>query len=84
MTLQNFIKTRKHLLWYVKDYGKLSDAAILEAVLNYGDWPDVQAVFKIMGIKNAAKIFTKQVKQQRCNYYPLIANYFKLYFKAHA
>jgi len=84
MTLQDFIKKRKYLIWYVKDYDRLSDAAIVEAILNYGNWEDVQTLFKILGIKKTAKIFSQQVKQPRCNYYPQIVNYFKLYFQTHA
>lgn len=82
MTLANFIKKRKYLVWYVKDPEKNLDAdSILEHTLNYGDWDDVQTLFKIIGIKKAAKIFRKQMKLPRCNYQPMVANYFDLYFK---
>lgn len=82
--LIKFIKKRKHLIWYVKDYGALNAEAIVEATLNYGDWGDVQKLIKILGIKKMAKIFKKQAKQKRCNYYPEVKNYFKLYFQKYA
>ncbi|MFH0923462.1 MAG: hypothetical protein V1825_01885 [Candidatus Falkowbacteria bacterium] len=82
--LIKFIKRRKHLIWYVKDYGALNAEAIVEATLNYGDWDDVQKLIKILGIKKMAKIFRKQAKQKRCNYAVKTKHYFGLYFKKYA
>ncbi len=83
--LTKFIKRRKHLIWYVRDYDALNAEAIVEATLNYGDWDDVQKLIKILGIKKMAKIFRKQAnKKKRCNYYPEVKNYFKLYFQKYA
>ncbi|MBU4030627.1 hypothetical protein KJ756_00430 [Patescibacteria group bacterium] len=83
-TIQRFIKKRKYLVWYVKDPGKLDNEAIVEAVLNYGDWDDVQEMIKILGIKEVAKIFREKYKQKRCNYHPKTKNYFNLYFNKYA
>lgn len=85
--LGDFIAQRKELVWYVKDPRELDDDAIVEAVLNYGDWDDVQEMIKIMGMENAAAAFrrsSKPDKFQRVNYYPEITNYFKLYFNRYA
>ena len=84
MTIQQFIKKRKYLVWYVKDPMKLNNEAIVEAVLNYGDWDDVQEMIEILGIKKTAKIFMKKSNEKRCNYLPDIKNYFNLYFKKYA
>jgi len=84
MTINDFIKKRPHLIWYTKDYDKLSPEAIVEAVLNYGDWDDVKKVIEILGIKKTASIFRKKSKQKRCNYRPEVKNYFRLYFKKYA
>ncbi|MFH1412566.1 MAG: hypothetical protein ABIG10_00855 [bacterium] len=84
MTLQTFIKKRKHLIWYVKDYDQLSDAVIIEATLNYGNWSDVQKLIDILGIEKVAKIFKKQTSRKRNNYDPITKNYFKLYFNKYA
>ena len=86
MTIHDFIKKRKYLIWYVKDYDALDDEAVVEATLNYGDWDDVQTLIKIIGIKRMAKIFKKQTtfKSGRCNYDKSIVNYFKLYFDKYA
>ena len=84
MTINDFIKKRPHLVWYTKNYDGLSEEAIVEAVLNYGDWDDVQEMIKILGIKKVAKIFSKESQKTRCNYFSDIKNYFNLYFNKYA
>lgn len=88
MTLQNFIKKRRYLFWYVKEPEKnLGSESVVEAVLNYGNWDDVQTLIKIMGIKKVAKIFrekSKPSKMGRQNYDPKAINYFNLYFNKYA
>jgi len=87
MTINDFIKKRKHLIWYVKNYDKLSPESIVEATLNYGDWNDVQTLIKIMGVKKVARIFSaksKPGKSGRTNYRPEVKNYFQLYFNKYA
>jgi hypothetical protein len=84
MTISEFIKKRSHLIWYTKEYDKLSKEAIVEAVLNYGDWDDVQQLIKIIGIKKVAEIFRKQTGGFRTNYRLEVSNYFRLYFNKHA
>jgi len=71
-------------MWYIKDLEHVSEASIVEHVLNYGDWDDVEKMIKILTIKKVARIFRKQIKMQRCNYRPQIKNYFKLYFDKYA
>jgi len=84
MTIQDFIKQRPYLVWYVKEPGRLNDESIVEHTLNYGDWDDVQKLIKILGIKKTSKIFNKQISQRRVNYDAKILNYFKLYFSKYA
>ena len=84
MTLQNFIKKRKYLVWYTNNFDGLSPEAIVEATLNYGNWDDVLKLIQILGIKETARIFKAQARRQRSNYRPEIKHYFTLYFQAHA
>lgn len=84
MMINDFIKERPYLVWYTKNYDGLSDGAILESILNYGDFDDVEKAFSIIGIKKAAHIFTEQIRRKRNNYRPKIKNYFNLYFKKYA
>ena len=84
MTISNFIKERPYLVWGTRNYENLSQEAIVENVLNYGDIGDVKEMFSILGVKKSAIIFKKQISQKRNNYRPKIKNYFNLYFKKYA
>jgi hypothetical protein len=87
MDIHQFIKKRPYLVWYVKDLGKLDEASIVEHVLNYGDWDDVQEMIKILGMKKTAEIFREKSKPDkfgRQNYDAIVKNYFKLYFDKYA
>ncbi|MDO8509887.1 MAG: hypothetical protein Q7S24_01970 [bacterium] len=86
MTISDLIKSKPSLLWYIKDKTKISPQAVVEAVLNYGDWSDVQNIIKILGLKKTAGIFFQQTdpKKNRCNYHPKTKHYFNLYFKKYA
>ncbi|OGH88374.1 MAG: hypothetical protein A3J93_04715 [Candidatus Magasanikbacteria bacterium RIFOXYC2_FULL_42_28] len=86
MTIHDFIKKRKYLIWYVKDYDSLGAESIVEATLNYGDWDDVQKLIKILGMEKTAKIFradSKPKKWGRTNYDEKTTNFFNLYFDKH-
>lgn len=87
MTIHQFIQERPYLVWYVKDLSKLDEASIVEHVLNYGDWDDVQEMIKILGMEKVATIFRQKSipsKMGRQNYRPEIIRYFNLYFDKHA
>lgn len=86
MTIHDFIKKRKYLIWYTNNYDKLPAESIVEATLNYGNWNDVLTLIKILGIKKVAKIFFAQTnsRRMRINYRPEVAHYFKLYFNRYA
>lgn len=81
--LQQFIKARPHLVWYVKDVTNLSEASIVEHTLNYGTWQDVQELFRVVGIHQAAQDFRERTILPRTNYRPEIKHYFELYFNRH-
>ena len=86
MTIHQFIKKRPYLVWYVKDVAKLDEASIVEHVLNYGDWDDVQEMIKILGMEKVSTIFRQKSipsKVGRQNYRPEIIRYFNLYFNKH-
>lgn len=84
MTTGDFVRKRKHLFWSTKNYDGLSKGAIIEGVLNYGDMDDVRELFKLIEIKEVAKIFREQTNRKRVNYDPQIVNYFTLYFNKYA
>lgn len=83
-TVQDIILSKPHLLWHVKDPSKLSEEAVLEAVLNYGDWDDVKNFIKIKGVKQTAKLFEKTNDKLRSNYLSAVGHYFIRFFKKYA
>jgi len=83
MTIQDFIMQRKYLVWYVKDPRTLDNDAIVEAVLNYGNWDDVQEMIKILGINTVSEVFERNSNKKRSNYNPKTKHYFHLYFQKH-
>ena len=83
MTLEEFIKKRKYLFWDVHLKG-LDEPAVVERILNYGDWDDVREMFRVIGIEKVADIFKKQIKKKRNNYRAQIKNYYTMYFKKYA
>ena len=86
MTLADFTKKRRYLWWWVKDTKGLSKESVVEAVFNYGNWDDVQKLFKILGLKKVAATFKKKSRPSkvgRQNYRPEVINYFRRYFKKH-
>ena len=83
ITVINFSQLRKYLFWDVK-IEELNEAAVVERILNYGDWDDVQEMFNVIGIKEVAEIFRRQILLSRNNYDKKISNYFSLYFDKYA
>ncbi len=79
--MESFIQSRKYLFWYVKDLSGLSSNAVVEGILNLGDWQDFQDLIKILGLKKISQIFLEDIKKDRNNYRPEIKHYFELYFK---
>ena len=80
MTVNTIIKNKPYLAWYVKDPEKLSEESVLEHILNYGNWDDVQLFIKVKGINETAKLFNKSLKNKRTNYQPAVQSYFSRYF----
>ena len=84
MDFRDIIRHKPYLIWYTKNYDALGEESVVEAVLNYGDWDDVQELIKSMGIKKVAEVFKTQAFRVRTNYRPEIRNYFNLYFNKYA
>lgn len=84
MAIQTVLSKNPALAWYVPDHSQLSDESVVEHVLQYGDWDDVQSLFKEKSISEIASLFKKTVQKKRSNYSPEIQHFFTLYFARHA
>ena len=84
MIIGDFVRKRKYLFWSTKNYDGLSNEAVVEGVLNYGDMNDVRELIALLGMREVAKIFRENTNRARVNYRPEIVNYFRLYFRKYA
>lgn len=84
MTLMDFVRSRSYLFWSTGNLSKLSDDAIVEQVLNYGDFEDAKQLMALMGIKKVAAVFVQLANRKRTNFAPAIKHYFTLYFQKYA
>lgn len=82
--IQDFILKKPYLTWYIKDPHKLSPASILEHLLNYGNWSDIQQFIQLYGLNSTASLFDQITQKKRNNLFPEIKHYFQLYFQHHA
>jgi len=81
--VKKFIDDHQYLFWYspAPKSETVSDELLVESLLNYGSWKEVQDLFNIMGLKKIASIFWGMTGRKKMNYFPEIHNYFDLYFK---
>lgn len=86
MDRKSFIDSHRNLFWYTpKDkVHDISDALLVETILNYGTMNDIRSLIDILGIKRTSEVFYSAKGRQKSNYYPEIYNYFNLYFKKYA
>lgn len=84
MKTQDIIVNKPYLAWYVKNPRALSDESVLEHVLNYGNWDDVQTFIKVKGLKQTAEMFQVNANKERSNYFPEVKEYFSRYFIKYA
>ena len=87
--INKYIDDHQHLFWYspAPKNETVSDELLVEIVLNYGSMDDLKALFKVMSIKNVAKIFFDSInksERRKGNYHELTLNYFSLLFNRYA
>lgn len=80
---EHLIAPRPYLWWGIADKTALSSESVVEGILGRGNWDDVKALFKELGIKQVKDIFENQTCGLRTNYRPRTINFFTLYFKRH-
>lgn len=83
MDLQ-WLKKRRSLWWSTNQLDKLSDEAILEGVMNWGEWQDFLDLKQNWGLTKIKQLFTTMVNQRRVNLRPPVQTLFYDYLTAHA
>jgi len=84
--IKEYIKEYGYLFWYTPEDKKenINHELLVETMLNYGDLQAITKLFKILGIKETARIFFNATGRKKLNYFPEIYNYFSLFFKKYA
>ncbi len=86
LKIKEFIRENTHLFWYIKEDARenVSIEFLVETILHYGNEKSVKKLFDLVGIRNVADIFYKQISGKRVNYPPRTVHFFDLYFKKNA
>ena len=84
--LKKFILKHSDLFWFTPQFKKtdISDAAVVETILNYGDKEAVVELINCIGIKKVAAIYykaTSSSNRAKNNYSELTINFFNHVFK---
>jgi hypothetical protein len=85
-SIEEYIEERKDLFWSIHDSQKkhISEAVLLETILNYGTLEDVRELIEILGLEHTAEVFYQTTENRtRKNYFPQVEHFFKLYFDRH-
>ena len=83
MTREEFIKKHGSLFWFTPEDQKrnISDALLVETILNEGTLNDYRELVDTLGGKRVAEIFFAATGRQKANYYPEIYHFFSLVLK---
>ena len=83
MSREQIIDKHKSLFWYTPEAEKhnISDALLVERILNDGTLDDYRELIDSLGGKRVAEVFFSAKGRQKQNYYPEIYNFFSLVLK---
>jgi len=86
MSREQIIVKHKNLFWYTPEAEKqnISDALLVERILNDGTLDDFRELMATLGGKRVAEVFFSATGRQKQNYYPEIYHFFSLILKKYA
>ena len=86
MSRQQIIDKHRNLFWYTPEEQKhnISDALLVERILNDGTLDDYRELIDTLGGKRVAEVFFSATDRQKQNYYPEIYHFFSLLLKTYA
>ena len=86
MNRQQYIEEHKSMFWYTPADKKaeISDALLVETILNDGTLADYKSLLQVLGPKRVAEVFFSATGRQKQNYYPEIYHFFSLLLAKYA
>ena len=78
MTREQLIEKNKALFWYTPEAEKqnISDALLVETLLNYGTLDDYRELISVLGGKQVAKVFLLRKADKKTTIIPKSVNFF--------
>ena len=86
MSKELYIQQHANLFWYTPTDKKkdISDALLVETILNYGTLEDYRDLLAILTPQRVAEVFFSADERQQKNYFPVIRNFFSIVLKKYA
>jgi hypothetical protein len=86
MNKQQYIEEHKNMFWYTlaDKKAEISDALLVETILNDGTLADYKSLLQVLGPKRVAEVFFSATGRQKQNYYPEIYHFFSLLLAKYA
>ena len=86
MLREQIIAKHSNLFWYTPEAEKqnISDALLVERILNDGTLDDYRELVSALGGKRVAEVFFSATGRQRQNYYPEIYHFFSHLLRKYA
>lgn len=86
MSREQIIQKHKSLFWYIpeSELQNISDALLVERILNDGTLNDYRELINTLGGKRVAEVFFSAKGRQKLNYYPELYHFFSLVLKKYA
>ena len=81
MQLVDFLESHKYLYWYVSNINSLSNEAILEWVVKYWDWSDLNDIYNILWKKEFIRTYNSIKSKKRINISKKDVNFMDLFVK---
>ena len=86
MSKELYIQQHANLFWYTPADKKMniSDALLVETILNYGTLDDFRALLTVLTPQRVAEVFFSADERQKNNYIPVIRNFYSKVLKKYA
>ena len=86
MSRKELIQKHRSLFWYTPEGKKefISDALLVETLLNYGTLDDFRELVSTLGLTRVAEVFRSLKGRQKGNYDPATYHFFSLVFDRYA
>ena len=80
ITKQQILRDNASLFWDVANLSTVSDLAMVERFLQYGDWKNIRSLEALLGKHELRLMYQTLISKKRTNLSPKTRNFFNHYF----